>query len=104
MPSRWPSGPGCPSWWRSGSSRRASGPCPDPVAGRPSERPAPMSPDRIAKTAAPAAEWAVQRRLDDLVGKLETKYGDLRGRVEVLPRPGVTFSMIGGAAEAKAAV
>jgi ATP-dependent 26S proteasome regulatory subunit len=49
-------------------------------------------------------EWAVQRRLDDLIGKLETKYGDLRGRVEVIPRPEITFAMIGGAEEAKNAV
>jgi ATP-dependent 26S proteasome regulatory subunit len=63
-----------------------------------------MSPDRGASSAIPSAEWAVQRRLDDLVGKLESKYGDLRGRVEVLPRPGVTFPMIGGAPAAKAAV
>ena len=54
--------------------------------------------------ALPAAEWAVQRRLDDLIGKLEPKFGDLRGRVEVLPRPGVTFAMIGGADSAKAAI
>jgi SpoVK/Ycf46/Vps4 family AAA+-type ATPase len=54
--------------------------------------------------ALPSLEWAVQRRLDDLVSKLEQKYGDLRGRVEVVPRPGVTFSMIGGAEAAKAAV
>jgi ATP-dependent 26S proteasome regulatory subunit len=54
--------------------------------------------------ALPSAEWAVQRRLDDLIGKLEQKFGDLRGRVEVVPRPGVTFSMIGGADAAKAAI
>ena len=54
--------------------------------------------------AVPALEWAVQRRLDDLIGKLESKYGDLRGRVEVVPRPAVTFSMIGGAEPAKAAI
>lgn len=54
--------------------------------------------------ALPSFEWAVQRRLDDLIGKLEQKYGDLRGRVEVVPRPGVTFDMIGGAEAAKAAV
>jgi ATP-dependent 26S proteasome regulatory subunit len=59
-------------------------------------------PDQVLP--APAREWAVQRRLDDLVGKLETKYGDLRGRVEVVPRPGVTFAMIGGAEQAKNAV
>ncbi len=54
--------------------------------------------------AIPSLEWAVQRRLDDLIGKLEAKYGDLRGRVEVVPRPAVTFPMIGGAEQAKAAV
>jgi transitional endoplasmic reticulum ATPase len=54
--------------------------------------------------ATPAAEWAVQRRLDDLVGKLEPKFGDLRGRVEVIPRPEVTFGMIGGAEPAKASI
>jgi ATP-dependent 26S proteasome regulatory subunit len=54
--------------------------------------------------ALPAVEWAVQRRLDDLVGKLEPKFGDLRGRVEVIPRPAVTFAMIGGAESAKAAI
>lgn len=51
-----------------------------------------------------ALEWAVQRRLDDLIAKLETKYGDLRGRTEVVPRPGVTFAMIGGAERAKVAI
>jgi transitional endoplasmic reticulum ATPase len=54
--------------------------------------------------APPDAEWAVQRRLDDLIGKLEQKFGDLQGRVEVIPRPGVTFAMIGGAEVAKAAI
>jgi transitional endoplasmic reticulum ATPase len=51
-----------------------------------------------------AAEWAVQRRLDDLVAKLEAKYGDLHGRVEVVPRPGVSFDAIGGARSAKSAM
>jgi transitional endoplasmic reticulum ATPase len=51
-----------------------------------------------------ALEWAVQRRLEDLVAKLEPKYGDLRGRVEVVPRPGVSFAQIGGAEQAKGAV
>ena len=49
-------------------------------------------------------EWAVQRRLEDLLGKLEQKYGELRGRVEVVPRPTVTFDMIGGNEPAKAAL
>lgn len=57
-----------------------------------------------ASRALPAAEWAVQRRLDDLIGKLEQKFGDLRGRVEVVPRPGVTFAMIGGADAAKSGI
>jgi proteasome regulatory subunit len=52
----------------------------------------------------PSREWAVQRRLEDLLGKLEPKYGELRGRVEVLPRPSVTFDMIGGNEAAKAAL
>jgi ATP-dependent 26S proteasome regulatory subunit len=52
----------------------------------------------------PAVEWAVQRRLDDLIGKLEQRFGDLRGRVEVVPRPGVTFAMIGGADGAKSSI
>jgi ATP-dependent 26S proteasome regulatory subunit len=54
--------------------------------------------------AVPALEWAVQRRLEDLIARLETKYGDLRGRVEVVPRPDVTFTMIGGAEQAKGAI
>jgi len=54
--------------------------------------------------ALPAVEWAVQRRLDDLIGKLEQRFGDLRGRVEVVPRPAVTFAMIGGADAAKSAI
>jgi SpoVK/Ycf46/Vps4 family AAA+-type ATPase len=54
--------------------------------------------------ALPPLEWAVQRRLQDLIGKLEGKYGDLRGRIDVVPRPGVTLDMIGGAEQAKNAV
>jgi transitional endoplasmic reticulum ATPase len=46
----------------------------------------------------------VQRRLDDLIAKLEVKYGDLRGRIEVMPRPGVTFELIGGAEQAKGGI
>ena len=51
-----------------------------------------------------APEWAVQRRFEDLITKLEGKYGDLRGRIEVVPRPGIAFGMIGGADEAKEAI
>ncbi|MBI3455607.1 MAG: ATP-binding protein [Candidatus Rokubacteria bacterium] len=46
----------------------------------------------------------MQRRFDDLIAKLETKYGDLRGRVEVVPHPVVTLDMIGGAQHAKSAI
>lgn len=49
-------------------------------------------------------EWAVQRRLDDFLEGLEAKYGGLRGRVEVAPRPGVTFEEIGGLEQSKAEI
>jgi len=61
-------------------------------------------PDQRLGSALPSLEWAVQRRLEDLIAKLETKYGDLRGRIELVPRPGVTFDMIGGADAAKGAI
>lgn len=65
----------------------------------------PAREDSVGSTRAlPALEWTVQRRLDDLIGKLEQKYGDLRGRVEVIPRPAVSFAAIGGAEAAKAAI
>ncbi len=60
--------------------------------------------DQRPGSALPSLEWAVQRRLDDLIAKLEVKYGDLRGRIELVPRPGVTFDMIGGADTAKGAI
>ncbi len=47
-------------------------------------------------------EWALQRRLDDVLAKLGEKYGDLTGRVEVKIRPDVSFAQIGGLSEAKA--
>ena len=59
---------------------------------------------RVLPSSLPSVEWAVQRRLDDVLGKLEQKYGELRGRVEVVPRPDVTFEMIGGHHAAKAAL
>ena len=48
--------------------------------------------------------WALQRRLDDQLTKLEGEYGTLKGRVEVSLAPGVTFKEIGGLAEAKQAI
>jgi len=48
--------------------------------------------------------WAIQRRLDDQLTKLEGEYGTLKGRVEVSLSPDVTFGEIGGLAEAKQAI
>ena len=63
-----------------------------------------MARDARLGSALPSLEWAVQRRLDDLIGKLESKYGDLRGRIDLIPRPEVSFDVIGGAEAAKAAI
>jgi ATP-dependent 26S proteasome regulatory subunit len=52
----------------------------------------------------PSREWAVQRRLEDVIAKLAAKYGDLHGRIEVVPHADVTFDLIGGADEAKTAI
>jgi ATP-dependent 26S proteasome regulatory subunit len=60
--------------------------------------------DSQPDSALPSLEWAVQRRLDDLIAKLEVKFGDLRGRIEVVPRPGITFDLIGGAEHAKGGI
>jgi ATP-dependent 26S proteasome regulatory subunit len=49
-------------------------------------------------------EWALQRRLEDVLAKLGEKFGDLTGRVETKIRPTVTFDDIGGAHQAKAAL
>lgn len=64
-----------------------------------------MATDSRLTSAPPSSlEWAAQRRLEDVIGKLEVKFGDLRGRVELVPRAGVTFDMIGGAEQAKSAI
>lgn len=47
-------------------------------------------------------EWALQRRLEDVLVKLGEKYGSLTSHVEVQVRPGVTFEQIGGLQAAKA--
>jgi ATP-dependent 26S proteasome regulatory subunit len=49
-------------------------------------------------------EWAIQRRIEDVLAKLGEKFGDLAGRVEVKLRPDVSFDQIGGLREAKAHV
>ena len=47
-------------------------------------------------------EWALQRRLEDVISKLGEKFGDLTGRVETRIRPTITFEEVGGLREAKA--
>ena len=54
--------------------------------------------------AGPALEgqqWAIQRRIEDVFGKLGEKFGDLTGRVEVKVKPETSFGQIGGLPEAK---
>ncbi len=57
-----------------------------------------------AKDQPPGQEWAVQRRLEDLLAKIAEKYGDLTGRVEVVHRPEKSFEQIGGLKAAKASL
>ncbi|MEK7364512.1 MAG: AAA family ATPase [candidate division NC10 bacterium] len=57
-----------------------------------------------AKDQPPREEWAVQRRLEDLLAKIAEKYGDLTGRVEVTHRPDTSFDQIGGLKAAKASL
>ncbi|MBI3029880.1 MAG: AAA family ATPase [Candidatus Rokubacteria bacterium] len=57
-----------------------------------------------AKALPPGQEWAVQRRLEDLLAKIAEKYGDLTGRVEVTHRPEKSFEQIGGLHAAKASL
>jgi ATP-dependent 26S proteasome regulatory subunit len=49
-------------------------------------------------------QWAIQRRIDDVLTKLGEKYGNLTGRVVVQMKPETTFAQIGGLREAKAIV
>jgi len=49
-------------------------------------------------------EWAIQRRIEDVFGKLGEKFGDLTGRVEVKVKSDTSFNQIGGLTEAKAIV
>src|SRR3989442_683406 len=46
-------------------------------------------------------EWALQRRIEDVLVKLDEKYGDLTGRVETKIKSTVTFDDVGGLREAK---
>ena len=66
-------------------------------------------PARANDEAAPAPalegqQWAIQRRIEDVFGKLGEKFGDLTGRVEVKVKPETSFNQIGGLQEAKVIV
>ena len=49
-------------------------------------------------------QWAIERRLGEIFGKLGEKLADLTGRVEVRVSPETSFADIGGLAEAKGIV
>jgi len=51
-----------------------------------------------------AQQWAIQRRVEDVLAKLGERFGDLSGRVEVKVKPDTTFDRIGGLADAKVAI
>jgi len=60
--------------------------------------------DKSEPTPTPPLEgqqWAIQRRIEDVFGKLGERFGDLSGRVEVRVKPETSFSHIGGLQEAK---
>src|SRR6267142_78911 len=46
-------------------------------------------------------QWAIERRLGEIFGKLGEKLAELTGRVEVQVKPETSFSDIGGLTEAK---
>jgi len=54
-----------------------------------------------ARPSRPAVPDAAIRRLEDLLGGLAKRFGDLRGKVDMDPHPGVTLQEIGGLAAAK---
>src|SRR6185503_3927059 len=49
-------------------------------------------------------QWAIERRLGEIFGKLGEKLAELTGRVEVHVKPETSFSDIGGLTEAKGIV
>ncbi len=49
-------------------------------------------------------QWAIQRRLGEIFGKLGEKLAELTGRVDVQVKPATSFTDIGGLAEAKGIV
>ena len=61
-------------------------------------------PSTPANWSAPTLEgqqWAVQRRIEDVIAKLGEKFGDLTGRVETEIHPSVAFEDVGGLQQAK---
>lgn len=49
-------------------------------------------------------DWATQRRLDDVFGKLGERFGDRTGRAEVRLGTGVSFDEVGGLESVKVTV
>jgi len=49
-------------------------------------------------------QWAIERRLGEIFGKLGEKLAELTGRVEVQVKPDTSFADIGGLTEAKSIV
>lgn len=48
-----------------------------------------------------AGQEIQQRRLEDFVARLAKRFGDLKGKLEITPRPEISFKDIGGLAGAK---
>jgi proteasome regulatory subunit len=65
-----------------------------------SERPRDPRPESLLAPVQDQA-WAAQRRIEDVLGKLGEKFGDLAGRVEVRTKPDTAFEQIGGLRDAK---
>jgi ATP-dependent 26S proteasome regulatory subunit len=62
-----------------------------------------MKPERLSPLSLPppATREALRRRLEDFLVKLEKKYGDLRGKVEMTMTPETSLKEIGGLAGPK---
>ncbi len=62
-----------------------------------------MTPERSSPLSLPpsATREALRRRLEDFLAKLEKKYGDLRGKVEMTMTPEISLKEIGGLAGPK---
>jgi ATP-dependent 26S proteasome regulatory subunit len=65
---------------------------------------APALPPHTAPQNVEGQQWAIERRLGEIFGKLGEKLADLTGRVEVHVKPETSFTDIGGLTEAKGIV